>query len=196
MNENRDRQYLHLIQELLRCPNGQEETILAENRELLDAGFAEIIRQMESYLATQAKGGKVEFLLRLVGAIEQAGEKNNPSAEDENINLPESAKKIIAVLQQFVLAKTWAESQQVLETHPELLGEEADRLIRLLIAKAHEQENEEMASVGLKHYELITRCREVGIEKAFADKTGSLSGATSSELAALGGRNFSTNSHK
>ena len=54
MDENRYKEYLHLIQELLRCPPSQERTILAENPDLLDAGLAETIREMESDLAGMA----------------------------------------------------------------------------------------------------------------------------------------------
>ena len=71
MDESRDRKYLHLIQELLRCPQGQERTVLADNTDLLDAGLAETIRKMESDLAAQAEQPKVEFLLNLAQTIEQ-----------------------------------------------------------------------------------------------------------------------------
>ncbi|MGK7878462.1 MAG: hypothetical protein AB4426_35725 [Xenococcaceae cyanobacterium] len=185
MDENRYREYLHLIQELLRCPPGKEQTILAESPDLLDAGLAETIRQMESDLATQAEPEKVEFLLKLAQRIEQPERERNPTPEDEAINLPESVEQILAAFEQFIRAKTWTESQQVLEAHPELLSEEADRVIQQRIAEVRQQGNEEVARVFSEHYELIARCREVGIEKGFAAKTGSSSGGMPPELAAI-----------
>ncbi len=100
MDENRDRLYLYLIQELLRCPNGQEERILAENGELLDAGFAEIVRQMESYLATQAEGGKVEFLLRLAQAIEDPEKKIATTTGNSGVGISSELAAIVKELSQ------------------------------------------------------------------------------------------------
>ncbi|MGK7877701.1 MAG: hypothetical protein AB4426_31680 [Xenococcaceae cyanobacterium] len=185
MYENRDREYLHLIQELLRCRPGKELTILAESPDLLDAGLAETIRQMESYLAAQAEPAKVEFLLKLAQTIEQPETESNPTPEDEAINLPESFEQILAAFDQFIRAETWTESQQILEANPELLSEEADGVIQLLIVGVRQQGNEEAERVFSEHYELIARCREVGIEEGFAAKIGSSSGEMPSELAAM-----------
>ncbi|MGK7876931.1 MAG: CHAT domain-containing protein [Xenococcaceae cyanobacterium] len=101
------------------------------------------------------------------------------------MNLPESVEQILAAFDQFIRAETWTESQQILEANPELLSEEADGVIQLLIAGVRQQGDEEAERVFSEHYELIARCREVGVEEGFAAKRGSSSGGMPSELAAM-----------
>jgi hypothetical protein len=41
MTEERQSQYLRLIEQLMRCPNGQEPEVLDANADLLDAGLVQ-----------------------------------------------------------------------------------------------------------------------------------------------------------
>jgi hypothetical protein len=51
MDENRAQAYLHLIQQLLDCPNGEEPQILQANSELLDGEFLQTCEQVATRLA-------------------------------------------------------------------------------------------------------------------------------------------------
>ena len=85
---------------------------------------------------------------------------------------PEAAEAALLVptLQAFIQAETWGESRRILEAHPELLSDEADALLGELITAAQAQGDEDARRVFEEHRALLRRCREVGIEQAFAEK--------------------------
>jgi len=76
---------------------------------------------------------------------------------------------LVQTLQEFIQARTWAESRRILEAHPELLGDEADALLGQLVQGAQAQGDEDARRVLEQHRALLRRCREVGIEQAFAE---------------------------
>jgi len=67
----------------------------------------------------------------------------------------------------FIQAQTWDGSRRILEAHPELLSEEADGLLGQLIEV---QEDDGARRTLEEHRALLRRCREVGLEAAFAEK--------------------------
>jgi hypothetical protein len=62
MTEERQLQYFDLIDQLLRCPNGQEPEILEAQPELIDAGFVETMLQVASTFAHQGNSDGAQFL--------------------------------------------------------------------------------------------------------------------------------------
>ncbi len=68
----------------------------------------------------------------------------------------------------FLQARTWLESRRVVEEHPQLLSDEADALLGQLIAA---EENADVRRYLEEHRALLRRCREVGVERAFREKT-------------------------
>ena len=83
-----------------------------------------------------------------------------------------SPRQLLNALQAFITADTWAGSRRVVEEHPELLTDEADALMGQLIEGVLAQGNTDAARVFEEHRALLHRCREVGLEAAFAEKTG------------------------
>lgn len=88
------------------------------------------------------------------------------------------------VIQAFIQADTWAASQRIIEAHPELLGDEADQLLGHLVAIAHQQGDAQAESAFTEHRQLLARCRQVGVEAAFAERAME-GGEIPSELGAL-----------
>ena len=79
---------------------------------------------------------------------------------------------LLRELQAFIQARTWAASRRVLADHPELLSDEADDVLSQLIVTTHEYEEErDTERILTEHRDLLRRCREVGIEQAFAALT-------------------------
>ncbi|WP_066377325.1 MULTISPECIES: hypothetical protein [unclassified Anabaena] len=62
IKQERQSLYFNLIDELLKCPNGEEPAILEANQELIDAGFVEIVVQVATAFAHQGNQDGSKFL--------------------------------------------------------------------------------------------------------------------------------------
>lgn len=74
------------------------------------------------------------------------------------------------LVQEFISADTWAESQRIVEQHPELLSDRTDTLLGQLADAAHTQGDENAVRILAEHRALLRRCREAGTSRAFAEK--------------------------
>ena len=76
---------------------------------------------------------------------------------------------LLQVLIDFLETESWEESQQYLEAHPELLGDETDGLLVQMIQTA-EVQGEEDAIVDLENHRiLLARAKEIGIPAAYEE---------------------------
>ena len=78
--------------------------------------------------------------------------------------------QLFDVIQAFIQADTWAASQRVIEAYPELLSDEADQLLGHLAAIARQQGDAQAEGAFIEHRQLLARCRQVGVEAAFAER--------------------------
>ncbi|MBE9059222.1 hypothetical protein [Sphaerospermopsis sp. LEGE 08334] len=62
MSEERQTQYFNLIDELLRCPNGQEPEILEAQPELVDSGLIHTMLQVATMFAHEGNQDGAQFL--------------------------------------------------------------------------------------------------------------------------------------
>jgi hypothetical protein len=62
MSEERQAQYFNLIDELLRCPNGQEPEILESQPELIDSGLIHTMLQVATMFAHEGNQDGAQFL--------------------------------------------------------------------------------------------------------------------------------------
>jgi hypothetical protein len=62
MTEERQTQYFNLIDELLRCPNGQEPEVLEAQTDLIDSGLVQTILQVASMFAHEGNQDGAQFL--------------------------------------------------------------------------------------------------------------------------------------
>jgi hypothetical protein len=72
------------------------------------------------------------------------------------------------LLQDFVRTDTWPEARSMLERHPELLSDDAAKIM----ANARVRDNPSIVSNFEAHRAFLWRCQEVGIDLAFAELTG------------------------
>jgi hypothetical protein len=70
----------------------------------------------------------------------------------------------------FLQARTGSAKRRLLEQHPELFGSDADKLLAYWYATARTQGNEDAAGGFEAHRRLLLRCRQVGVEAAFAEQ--------------------------
>jgi len=80
-------------------------------------------------------------------------------------NAPDHAS---AAFFEFVTAQTWSAARAVIDAHPELLTEDSDDGIEVLTTVASKQ-GPEVARVFSGHRRLLSRCRMIGVEAAFAE---------------------------
>ncbi|HMQ56297.1 MAG TPA: CpXC domain-containing protein, partial [Anaerolineae bacterium] len=93
-------------------------------------------------------------------------------AEAEEENADPALEQLYQTILAFIQAKTWTTSQQIVETHPELLTAAADAMLAHLVEAAGQQNDEDARRIFTEHRDLLNRCRTVGVEAAFAEKTG------------------------
>jgi hypothetical protein len=63
--EQRQNQYLKLIEQLLSCPNGQEPTVLDAQPDLLDAGLVQTLVKVGTMMAHQENQDGAKFLFHI-----------------------------------------------------------------------------------------------------------------------------------
>jgi hypothetical protein len=61
--ENRQERYYNLIDQLLKCPNGQEPEVLDRQPDLLDAGLIKTLMQVATMMAHQDNQDAAKFLI-------------------------------------------------------------------------------------------------------------------------------------
>ena len=83
MDEQRLRAYLTLIQELLRCPSGEELALLKEHSDLLDADLIKIMEHVANQAEEQGAQGAAYFLRNLAQQLQEAVEKASEDIENE-----------------------------------------------------------------------------------------------------------------
>lgn len=97
MTEERHLQYFELIDQLLKCPNGQEPEVLEAQPELVDAGFVETMLQVATAFAHQGNQDGAQFLFFVARELaKQLGlYPEVPNSEDVNpeVENPEVANK-------------------------------------------------------------------------------------------------------
>lgn len=65
ITEQRQDQYLQLIEQLLGCPNGQEPEVLDAQPDLLDAGLVQTLMKVGTMMAHQENQAGAQFLFHV-----------------------------------------------------------------------------------------------------------------------------------
>ncbi|BAY63024.1 MULTISPECIES: hypothetical protein [Nostocales] len=91
MTEERQVLYFDLIDQLLKCPNGQEPEVLEANPELIDADFVYAVLKVATVFAHEGNQDSAKFLFfigrelaKQLGLYPETGSENSqPDAEAE-----------------------------------------------------------------------------------------------------------------
>ncbi|MGD9525357.1 MAG: CHAT domain-containing protein [Pseudonocardia sp.] len=76
---------------------------------------------------------------------------------------------LLPTVHAFISADTWPASRRVVDEHPELLNDVADRVLARLEREARDEGQPDFADMLGMHRRLLQRCREVGPQQAFAE---------------------------
>ncbi|MEH2395340.1 MAG: hypothetical protein V7K21_28035 [Nostoc sp.] len=97
MTEQREQLYFNLIDELLKCPNGQEPEVLESHSELIDSGLVGTMLQVATMFAHQGNQDGAQFLFYVgrelakeLGLYPEVANTEVPNTEVAN---PEAANK-------------------------------------------------------------------------------------------------------
>jgi CHAT domain-containing protein/uncharacterized protein YbgA (DUF1722 family) len=112
----------------------------------------------------------LEAAARQAMAALQAADRSPDEAPERAATADASA--LIQALDAFLNARTWIDSYREVQSHPELLSDEALALLEQRIAAARTVGNSRAVAFFEAHRALLRRCREVGAAAAFAEKIG------------------------
>ena len=127
MNQQRQKAYLQLIQNLLISPSGQEPEILVTNQQLLDAGFLETLGAVAQMFSQQRDDNTVNWLQSLAMQLREVLNLDN------QVNSPSFSLQEIQVYFQFlmeILQATADSSSDFRVVYP-LLAKNTDKLDRM-----------------------------------------------------------------
>ncbi|HBL12398.1 MAG TPA: hypothetical protein DD379_13510 [Cyanobacteria bacterium UBA11162] len=65
MTQTRQEQYLNLIDQLLRCPNGEEPEVLNAQMDLIDAGLVQTMMQVATVMTHENNPNGAKFLIHV-----------------------------------------------------------------------------------------------------------------------------------
>ncbi|MBR8827818.1 MAG: hypothetical protein DSM107014_07925 [Gomphosphaeria aponina SAG 52.96 = DSM 107014] len=63
MSQPRKELYLNVIDELMRCPNGEEPNVLDQHLDLIDEGFVSMLLQVSTMLTHEGNNDGAQFLV-------------------------------------------------------------------------------------------------------------------------------------
>ncbi len=71
ISPERQKEYYYLIDQLIRCPNGQEPDVLDAHLELLDAGFVNTLMQVATMMTHENNPDGAKFLIFIARQLAQ-----------------------------------------------------------------------------------------------------------------------------
>jgi len=161
----------------LRQMTEQAEQALEEMRQQDPEAFHQMTEQADQALE-EMRQQDPEAFRQMTEQADQALEEMRQQDPEAFRQMEEVTRQamtdasLLQNLQEFVQAGTWLESQHIIEQHPELLGDEAGLLLDQLLETARELDNENAVYFLEEHRDLLQRCRDVGVELAFAEQIG------------------------
>ena len=75
-------------------------------------------------------------------------------------------------LVEFLLSTSWSNSRYLLVLHPELLDPAVDEMVETFIASRRRENDDLRVAVFEQQLGLLRRCRQVGVDAAFAELSG------------------------
>ncbi|HAJ37425.1 MAG TPA: hypothetical protein DCL15_17280, partial [Chloroflexi bacterium] len=135
------------------------------------------IRSIEELQRVLAE--RPDLAARLQGVVLDAAREDATPADDLPGSFEASGKvddddtasnTLPDLLERFIAAASWDESQRIVEAHPELLSEDADVALGMLVEAANAANDGNSATMFEIHRALLRRCREVGVARAFAER--------------------------
>ncbi len=159
------RQLVELLQEAL--GNDWQDDWLAEGLRSVPRALLPI------QLSDDPEGAMAQMVERAAAELARLQEEDPQRFAEMQAAMRSMAKEaapLLPLIEQFIQAETWDQTRRVVEQHPELLSDEADRLMATLIEAARVQGDDQAVQMFDEHRNLLRRCREAGVARAFAEQ--------------------------
>lgn len=168
-----ERELLELLARAMDSGSGAESAeILREHPELL---WAETDDAVDALIATARSHRNIDMVAKLEKVksftAQSRALRRASDADPGSSRIGPEEAAILPVMFEFYRADSWAESRRIVEDHPELLGDAADRLIARMVRAAELQDDGAAAESVGTYRKVLRRAREVGVPQAF-DEVG------------------------
>jgi hypothetical protein len=157
--------------------------LVEQNKSVLLSPMADAA--LETQLILSRRGGHDEMVAsiemrrellrecRRVGIDRAFTHAQQAAGEDRGFEVSAEAQEVATLLLEFVTARSLQGSKRVLRANEErLLSGEADHALGVFI-EAAETTGDDAADLLRRHRKLLRRCREIGVDAAFAEITDS-----------------------
>ncbi len=142
MDDQRLSVYAELINKLLKCPSGEENSILNAHSELLDEGLVAAMQHYSETLRQQGNSNAAAFLENLGRQIAEFIRQGASAQEPPSAERQQAYKDLI----QLLLECQAGEEQRILEAHSELLDQGCVRMCEQVAQRLVEQHNQQAAA--------------------------------------------------
>lgn len=92
--------------------------------------------------------------------------------ELEDNNVTQARQQLYDTIWAFIEVETWTDSQYIVENYPDLLSDDADTVITQIIEVSQQEFDGSDHIFFAERLAILRRCREIGIDAAFAEKFG------------------------
>lgn len=126
---------------------------------------------LPTYLTGSPEAAAREMEEQAAGELERL-RRIDPEAYqklEEEVRRRAEIESLLRRLQEFVQAKTWVESERIVEQNSELLSDEMDVLLVQWIFGARQEQDENVVHMLEEHRRLLRHCWEIGIRAAFQE---------------------------
>jgi CHAT domain-containing protein len=136
--------------------------VLQRHPELLSDGIAALLSRIKEGFRAQGNDRELRKIEELEARLRRCQESAAAGISEDEYSGPQA---IHALVQELVNAPTRAVERQIVERHPELLSDFAAEVLAFLI-----RTNPQAETVLRELHALLRRCREVGVDQAFAER--------------------------
>ena len=138
----------------------------APNTAIPPAALTDVFYVVLDALRAHAKENNLAPLLRALQSVDRrAKAARAKAAKAAGSRQPE----LLAIIEQWMDAPSWAESQAILEAHNELQSADASAILSLMLEASQKGGRSEDAEFYQEHSDVLARARAQGVEAAYAD---------------------------
>lgn len=170
------RELNHLLLQLAAIPElPQSESFISQHPALVSRDAIVAVIDLHDAAFRERRGRDVQILAALRARLEQRFEQHPPSSltieeKPDRFASPEELRGAIQKIVKFTQEPTLAVCRSTVQQDDELLRDAVLNMLADMVQKASAEGKQDIAAAFEESYQLLHRCREVGIRAAFIEK--------------------------